>query len=439
MRSGQRVSRVLLALLAGLAVGIIAGAYKYQLAIDALNAIAPIGTLWINAVRMTVVPLVVAMLFTSIAGGERAELLGRQTLVAAVAFVTLLLFAAFVAWMLAPGLVRDIDVTPQTSAALRATVAATADGTKAQIAQLPGFKDWLLGLIPSNAVKAASDGAMLPLILFSILFALAARGIAVEQRRALTGFFRAISEAMTVIVEWMIALAPIGVFALIAAPAAASGASLAGALGHYVVAFSVLCFLFTLLMYPIAHFCGVHLSLFSRAALPAQATALASSSSLASLPALMRGASEIGIPAQISGYVLPLAVGTFKVAAPISWTMGTLFVAKLYGVTLEPGAVFWIALTAVGLSFSMPGVPQGSLLLLSGVVVSLGIPAEGVALLIAIDTIPDLMGTMTNVTGDLVASVAVTRFGPEVAGHPEQREGSASAQKPEADPSLHSG
>lgn len=412
MPSGQRVSRVLLALLAGLAVGIIAGAFQYKGLLAALNAIAPIGSLWINAVRMTVVPLVVALLFTSIVASERPNVIGREALVAAIAFVCLLFFAALITWLLAPGLIRDIKVTPETSSALRATLAASATGTQQQIAQLPGFRDWLLGLVPSNAIRAATDGAMLPLIVFTALFAFAARRIEAAQRASLVAFFRGVAEAMTVIVEWAIVVAPIGVFALIAAPAATSGASLVGALGHYVAAVCVLCFFFTMLLYPIAHFCGVHVALFSRAAIPAQATAMASSSSLASLPALMRGANEMGISRQTSGFVLPLAVGTFKIAAPITWTMGTLFIAKLYGVPLESGAIFWVALTALGMSFSIPGVPQGSLLLLSAVMVSVGVPAEGVALLIAIDTIPDLVATMTNVTGDLVATVVVQRAVP---------------------------
>jgi Na+/H+-dicarboxylate symporter len=111
--------------------------------------------------------------------------------------------------------------------------------------------------------------------------------------------------------------------------------------------------------------------------------------------------------------VLPLAVGAFKAAAPISWTIGTLFIARLYGVTLGPGAVSWVALTAIAASFSIPGVPQGSLLLLSGVLAGVGVPAEGVALLIAADTIPDIVGTMANVTADLVATVVVARVAGE--------------------------
>jgi proton glutamate symport protein len=107
-------------------------------------------------------------------------------------------------------------------------------------------------------------------------------------------------------------------------------------------------------------------------------------------------------------------VGAFKAATPISWTVGTLFVARLYGVAVTPGTVFWIALTAIAASFTIPGVPQGSLLVLSGVLASVGVPAEGVALLIAADTIPDLVGTMTNVTGDMVATVVVARANGEL-------------------------
>jgi proton glutamate symport protein len=411
MVPGQRVSRVLLALLAGLAVGMIVGSTRSPFALSLVHGIAPIGTLWINGVRMTVVPLVVAMLFTSIAGAERTAKIGREALASIGVFGGLLLLAAGVAWLLGPSLIDDLHVTAETSASFRATVSSAATTTRAQLDQLPGFRDWVSGLVPSSAFRAAVDGAMLPLIIFTVLFAFGARQIPAERRAALTTFFSGIGDAMLVIVEWAIIVAPIGVFALIVGPAADSGAQIAGALGYYIVSLSVLLTLFTLLMYPIAQAAGVHLRRFSRGVLPAQAVALASSSSLASLPALMRGANELSITRSTSGLVLPLAVGAFKVAAPISWTIGALFIAKLYGIALGPGAVFGVAVTAVAASFSIPGVPQGSLLVLSGVLAGIGVPAEGVALLIAADTIPDLVGTMTNVTGDLVATVVVARLG----------------------------
>ena len=409
MESRQRVNRVLLALVAGLVTGIIAGVSGSTGTVAALHAIAPLGTIWINAVRMTVVPLVVALLFTSIVGSDRSSAVGRQAWIAVVTFAGILLMSVVVAWAIAPSLMNDLHVTPETSASLRATVTTTAAAMHAQLSQLPGIGDWLMALVPSNAIKAAADGAMLPLILFTSLFAFGTRQIASDKRDKLAAFFSSVAEVMTVIVEWTIVVAPIGVFALIVGPASESGAAMVGAIGYYIIAISLLLVLFALLLYPIAHVCGVNARTFARGVLPAQAVAMASGSSLASLPALMTGANELGVPQQISGFVLPLGVGVFKAAAPVTWTVGALFVAKMYGVPLSSGAVLWVALTGAAASFSIPGVPQASFLVMSGVLASMGVPAEGVALLIAADTIPDMMGTMANVTGDMVATIVVAR------------------------------
>ena len=199
-------------------------------------------------------------------------------------------------------------------------------------------------------------------------------------------------------------------FALVLVAASRVGIALAGAMAYYIVAISAVLVLFALLMYPVAAIGGrMHLGAFTRGALPAQAVALSSSSSLASLPALVEGSRRLGLPPQVSGFVLPLAVSTFKVATPISWLVGITFLARLYGVALPMSSLVAIAFTAVALSLTLPGVPQGAVLLIAPLLVAYGIPAEGVALLIAADTIPDLFGTMTNVTGDLVAGCVVGR------------------------------
>src|SRR6185295_3190336 len=112
---------------------------------------------------------------------------------------------------------------------------------------------------------------------------------------------------------------------------------------------------FTAFLYPLAHIAGVIVPRFARGVAPAQAVAFASSSSLASLPALLAGAESMGIPERTRGFVLPLSVGAFKAAAPISWVVGALFIAKLYGIVLGPGEVFWVSLTAAGASFRIPG------------------------------------------------------------------------------------
>lgn len=408
----MRVQRVVLGLIVGLIVGSVIGATQSAVALRVVSWIEPIGQLWVNAIRMTVVPLVVSLLFVSIARRDASHRLGRLGVVTLGTFFALLLFAAVVALLLAPPLMADMKLAPEAAAALRSTATASAGGTASQVTQLPGFASWLTGLVPSNIVKAAADGAMLPLILFTLLFALAAREIETGLRVALVDFFSSIAGAMTMIVGWIITVAPIGIFVLVVAAASRAGIALAGAMAYYIVAISAVLMLFALLIYPVATFAGgIPLPIFARGLLPAQAVALSSSSSLASLPALVEGSERLAMPQQISGFVLPLSVSIFKVATPITWLVGTTFLAKLYGVPLGGGALVTIAFTAVALSLTIPGVPQGAQLLLAPVLVTYGLPAEGIALLIAADTIPDLIGTMTNVTADLVVGAVVARQG----------------------------
>src|SRR5206468_12681933 len=148
----------------------------------------------------------------------------------------------------------------------------------------------------------------------------------------------------------------------------------------------------------------VPLGRFARAVLPAQLVAFASSSSIASLPALVQGAEEgLGLPERVSGFVLPLAVSTFKIAAPVSWTVGALFVGWFYGVPLHLGGLATIAFAAVFLAFAVPGIPRGAFIMLTPLFLTLGLPAEGIGILIAVDAIPDLFATVLNTTGDLTA------------------------------------
>jgi Na+/H+-dicarboxylate symporter len=414
----MRVRRVVIGLVAGFIIGSAIGSSGNPIALRVVDVLQPIGQLWINAIRMTIVPLVVSLLFVGVASRQASEAIGRLTGVTIATFFALLIFAAAVAVLLAPSLIHDMKLDATVAATLRATAQSSAAQTTQQVTHLPGFGAWVSSLVPVNVLAAAADGAMLPLIVFALVFALAARQIDDRLRTALVDFFGAIASATTTIVDWIIAVAPIGIFALVVSAASHAGLVLAGAMAYYVVAISALLVLFALLMYPIASTVGhIPLGWFVRAVFPAQAVALSSSSSLASLPALVEGARALRLPTEIGGYVLPLSVSTFKVATPITWMMGTLFLARLYGVAMSNGAIATLAVTAVALSLTIPGVPQGAQLLLAPILVSYGIPAEGVALLIAVDTIPDLFGTMTNVTGDLIVAAVV---GGVVGGHGDQ-------------------
>ena len=274
-----------------------------------------------------------------------------------------------------------------------------------------GFSAWLTSLIPTNPVAAAADGAMLQLILFTLILALAIAKTAPAVREPLLAVFRGLSEAMLVIVRWVVALAPLGVFALVLPLAARGGAGVAGAVGFYVVVYSLACILVILLLYPaVAAAAKVPIRQFGRAVLPAQSVAFASSSSLASLPALVEGAErELKLPPRVTGFVLPLAVSTFKNAAPVSWTIGALFIAWFYGVELHGGQLATIAFAATFLSFAVPGVPRGAFLMLAPLFLAIGLPVEGIGILIAVDVVPDLFATVLNTTGHMTAAVLVAR------------------------------
>jgi proton glutamate symport protein len=409
----MRVHRVVIGLIAGLILGSAIGSQS-PVALRVVAFIEPIGQLWLNAVRMTVLPLVVSLLFVGVADARGDDRMGRVGLTTLAAYLGLLVFAAAVALLIGPPLIADMKLSPEAAESLRASAAATAAQTTNRLDQLPGFGGWVTSLVPSNAMKSAADGALLPLIVFTLLFALAARRIEPRLRQSLVDVFGAIASATRAIVDWVILAAPIGVFALVTATASRVGVSLIGAMVYYVLAYSAAMMLFALLAYPVATVAGgIPLPRFTRAVLPAQTVALSSSSSLASLPALIEGAQSLELPPAVTGFVLPLSVAVFKVVTPIAWLIGTLFLAKLYGVALGATAVATIAFTSVLLSLTIPGVPQGAMLMLATLIGSFGVPAAGMGLLIGADTIPDLFATMANVTGDLVAGTIVGRHGTE--------------------------
>jgi Na+/H+-dicarboxylate symporter len=153
---------------------------------------------------------------------------------------------------------------------------------------------------------------------------------------------------------------------------------------------------------------------FARAVAPAQAMAVATRSSLASLPALIGGAQrELGDRPGITGFVLPLSVATFKINTPLSDLIGPLFLAHLYGVPLSTAQIATMTLVTIAMSFSNPGIPSGGLFVVTApVLLSVGLPLEGIGLLIAADAIPDIFATVINVTGDMTVAAIVARTTP---------------------------
>jgi len=253
---------------------------------------------------------------------------------------------------------------------------------------------------------------MLPLIVFAVLFGLALLSIEAEQREPVVRFFRGVGEAMLRLVRWVLVLAPLGVFALSLPLVARLGAVAIGALAAYVALIAVATTVFALLvLYPAAAIFGrVPIEGFARAVFPAQAVAFSSRTSLAALPALIEGAQRrLGMTAETSGFLLPLASALFRVGAAMGLTVGAVFIARLYGADLTNAQVLTAAATAVLTSFSIPGIPGGSIIAMVPVLASVGLPAEGIGVLLGVDTIPDAFRTTANVTGQMAAAVIAER------------------------------
>jgi Na+/H+-dicarboxylate symporter len=394
--------------LAALVLGLLAGAAVLAQPSPALRMVVrivePIGTLWVNAIRMTVVPLVVSLLITGVASSGSIATIRTLGVRAAAAFIGLLAVSATIGVIAVPWLFAGLQVDRATMALLPGTPPGPA-------APASGFAEWVSGIVPANPIRAAAEGALLPLVVFTLAFALALLTVRAESRRAVVTFFAAVAEAMLVIVRVVIALAPVGVFALMLPVASRIGLTAAGALAYYVVATAGALTLGIIAVYPIAAVMArLPVSQFARAVLPAQVVAAASSSSLASLPALVDGAERrLRLPSIASGIVLPLAVSSFKLASPILWQAAAVFLARIYGVPISPTQHVTVAATAVLISFSTPGVPHGWLLGVSPLIASMGVPAEGIGLLIAVDAVPDIFATTLNVTGDLAAAAIVVR------------------------------
>jgi len=373
-------TRVLLALVAGIALGLALSAVGGDAARIGVQLAEPVGTLFVNAIRMTVIPLVVSLIITGVASATDVKAIGRLGGRTLLTFVLMLIGVAIVVMPLTPSifalLPAHAGARPALPAGAQEAAQAVTTGGETQT-----FATWLMSLIPSNPIASAANGAMVPLILFTLLLALAIVRSPDTSRATLVGFFRALGDAMLTLVRWVVMVAPIGIFALVLPLAAHAGASLAGAIGFYILAYSVASVIVTALLYPaVAIFGGIPMQRFARAALPAQLIAFSSSSSIASLPALVESAERgLDLPARVSGFVLPLAVSMFKIAGPVAWSIGALFIGWFYGIPLHARELATIAFAAVFLAFAAPGIPRGAFIMLTPLFLAIGLPAEALA------------------------------------------------------------
>ncbi|MGI4876147.1 MAG: dicarboxylate/amino acid:cation symporter [Janthinobacterium lividum] len=397
-----------LATLAGLIIGIAAGALTVARgwpATEALAAANLIGTLWLDSLRMTVLPLVVTLTATGTARAITAASGGAVIRRAAVLGLFLLVVSAAVALLLGPPLLSAWSPDPASLAALRGA------GTPVP-GHFAGSGDALLGLISPNLAAAAAEGAIPPLAIFALLFGVAAARLPAERTQTILDALAQAAEIVLVIVGWVLALAPIGVAALGFALGARLGLGAGSALASYVGTQIAVTLVLGIAMYALAAFGGrVGVGAFARAVLEPQAVAASTQSSLAALPAMLAAAGRLTPTAEAASApaaVLPLAVALFRLAAPASIVIVTLATAHLHGTHLTPATL----VTVVGLSILgtliIAGLPNQTTFFAAyaPALLAAHLPIDLLPLFLAVDVIPDIFYTVTNVTADL--SVAAT-------------------------------
>ena len=351
-------------------------------------------------------PLVAALLFTGtvqVVATANAGALARRSLGW---FLLVLGLSAATALTLTPFLLTLMPIPGEAGAALRATLAAPPSGP------LPGMAEYLRAIVPTNVFDAAANDRMLPMILFVALFALASTRIEQRQREALATFFAAIASAMLVVIGWVLAAAPVGVLALSLTVAGKTGSAAIGALAHYVLVVILTGSAILVIGYLVATVLA-RLSplVFARAMVPVQVFALSTQSSLASLPAMLGACSKLDVRPATSEFVMPLAVALFRATSPAMNLAVVVYVAMWYGVPLSPAMLVsgWIMAILVSLSsVSLPGTIS-FIASVGPIAIAMGVPVAPLALLVAVEVLPDLMRTLGNVTCDVAVTAVVDR------------------------------
>jgi proton glutamate symport protein len=411
----QLYTKILIGLVAGVVLGAVANFADIIWLQGALQRIEPIGTVFIRLIMMIVVPLVVASLVLGTASLGDIGKLGR------LGGKTVLFYLSTTAVAVSIGLLISNVVRPgaRIDPATRDAIAATFEGDAASRLQLaetrPSVGETLLNMIPTNPFSAAAQGELLPLILFSIFFGAALSLVAQDRRDTVLGFFSGVNDAVMVMIDWIMKLAPYAVFALVGAVVSRFGLDLLRSLAVYTLVVGTGLVLHVLITYmSLVKFLGKMNPLdFARRIAEVPLVAFSTSSSSATLPVTMEVAQEkVGISRQTSSFVLPLGATINMDGTALYQAVAVMFIAQIYGFPLGIAEQLTIVLTATLASIGAAGVPSAGIITLILVLQSVGLGAQaqtGIALILGVDRILDMIRTAVNVTGDLTAATVIAR------------------------------
>ncbi|MDV7341221.1 dicarboxylate/amino acid:cation symporter [Terasakiella sp. A23] len=382
--------RILIGLILGVAVGVAFG--------EQATALKPIGSIFINTIKMLIVPLIFVSLVCGVTSMKDPARMGR------IGIKTFVIFLCTTAFAILIGLGMGTLFEPGVGVSIEGagTVAAK---------EAPSLMNIIVNLVPKNPVSALATGNVLQIIVFAILLGIAIN-MAGDKAKPVEAIFNSLSDIMIKLTHIVMEFAPIGVFALMAWVAGKYGLDVLLPMGQVIVAVYVACIVHAVLVMggAVRFIAGLSPVKFFKGIFDAQAVAFTSTSSSATLPVTIQCAREnLGASKNVSSFVLPLGATINMDGTAIYQGVAVLFIAQAFGVDLGMAEYATIIVTATLASIGTAGVPGAGLIMLSLVLTSVGLPLEGVALIAGIDRILDMARTCLNVTGDSMVNLIVAK------------------------------
>ncbi|UCC27006.1 MAG: dicarboxylate/amino acid:cation symporter [Gemmatimonadales bacterium] len=388
---------MLLGLILGLALGLAASLTGSPVLHLLSTGSAPLGDLFIRAIQMVVIPLVMAIVFGGVARLGDTRSLGRLG-GTALAFIFGTTLVGVLVGMSAMGLA--LQFVPEV---------ANPGGAQPDALELPGIMDFVVGLIPRNPFEAATAGRLLPLLVFSVLFGAAAGTLAPERREQLVGIADAVSDAFIKLVHWILWTAPVGIFGLAAPAAARLGLGLLQSLAALIVVVVVGLFVFMAVVYlPLVATLGrTRPSRFIKGTLASYTMGFTTTSSVATLPVILRDAPALGVSERVANLVIPLAASMNRAGSGLFQGASVVFLAWLFQIDVPGGAWGGAVLACFFAAATVAPVPSASIMTLAPALDAVGVPLAGLGILLGVDRVPDMFRSATNMTGHMAAAVVV--------------------------------
>jgi Na+/H+-dicarboxylate symporter len=394
---------LLLGLAVGLGASITGNSWLHAIA----GGSAPFGAVFMNAIKMVVIPLIVTVIFTSVARLGDPRRLGRIGGLTLAFYWTSLLPAIAIGM----GVMHiGLKYAPQIE------MPATSGG---DIPPLQGFSDFLISLIPANPFAAAANGTILPLIVFTALVAAATGTLSQARRERLINLAEDVSQALVKLVWWILYTAPIGVFGLAAPVTARLGWDLVQSLGVFVLSvFAGLVILLLLMFLPLMYFVAkIGPGRFLGGTFGAVSVAASATSTAAAIPVTLEETTRnLEVSHTVADLLIPLGASMYRPGSALFQGAAIVFLAHLYSVPIPAAAVGAAILATFLVSLTVAPVPSSGVVTMAPALEAVGVPVAGLAFMLGIDRIPDMMRTAINLLGQISTAALVDRW---TGGRPE--------------------